>query len=454
MLSYVQMQGQNKKVQFIFFVVFVSILIIGQVFIERQYFYLLLSWQVILYLLFFYFYYFKAHIPLQYIVGLAIISRVVSACIMPALSDDVYRFIWDGQLMLQGNNPFLTTPNEYLKNVSVSNVKYEYFSLLHGKINHPQFYTCYPPLMQFAFLIAAYLGKSCIYLNIILLKLVIAIVDIVGVWFLVKILSKLKLNEKLVLLYALNPSVIIEGAGNAHFEVVQVAFMLMSIYFALQKKIWIAALFWGGAIITKLLPLLLLPLWIKYLGFKKGVLFCFIACAFSILTFTPFLSTTALQGFSSSLHLYFQNFEFNASIYYLARQIGWWVMGYNYISFIGPFLMIFFLSIYAYLFLKNNKINSIQFAHLSMIVLSFYYFFATTVHPWYIINIIPFAIIAGFYYPVVWLGMAFLSYNAYSNISFKENYWLCFFEYLIILLFLIYEVYTKKIFSQKIIKKF
>ncbi len=428
-------------------VLFATTLFAGQYFIERKEFNYLIGWQLLLHLVFISFYFTRKYISLQQLFFAAIILRIGSAFIVPSLSDDVYRFIWDGQLIVAGQNPLLTTPDNYLSALRFTNTNYEYFRHLHTLINHPQFYTCYPPLMQGAFTVAAFFGGSSVFISIVIIKLIVAIVDCVAVYFIIKILRKINADVKLVVLYALNPLVIIEGAGNAHFEVMQVALLVISIYFILEQKLALAALFWGFAIVTKLLPLLLLPLVIRLLGFKKGLLFSSIAVGVVILLFLPFLTLGSVDGFAKSLNLYFQNFEFNASLYYLAREIGWWLVGFNFISFIGPFLMVVFLSIYAVIFFMKKKLSLNEFALHSLVILSLYYFFATTVHPWYIINLLPFALMANKKYAFLWMGIAFLSYNAYGNINFKENYYLVFFEYLVVVVAIFYSFKKDKIIS-------
>ena len=418
---------------YVLIVFFAITLLAGQFYITRQNFEQLLIWQILLHCFFVFFYFKKEYISIKQILVAGIVLRIGSAFIMPSLSDDIYRFIWDGQLITHSQNPLLTTPDNFLAAMPNTGVDYNYFSKLHGLINHPQFYTCYPPLMQFVFTVAAFIGAKSILASAIIIKLMVAFSDCIAIVFLLKILQHLKLNNKLVLLYALNPLVIIEGAGNAHFEVMQVALMLVSIYYILEKKLTVAALFWGLAVITKLLPLLLLPLIVRYLGLKKGFVFCVICLLLVAGSFLPFISIQSINTFSQSLNLYFQNFEFNASVYYLAREIGWWVKGYNFISFIGPLLMVIFLFVYAAIFFINRKIDEYSFFVLALIVLTLYYFFATTVHPWYIINLLPFALFSNKKYAFVWMGAAFLSYNAYSNIPFKENYWIITFEYAVVI---------------------
>ncbi len=423
-------QFANPFVQWPVFVLYAAILFIGQIFIDRNEFYCLLIWQIALHVLFILFYTNRDFFTVKNILIFAIICRLVSVFTIPVLSDDVYRFIWDGQLIANGENPILTTPDQYVAALQTNNINYSYYQQLHALVNHTQNYTCYPPLMQATFYISAIISGANRYVSIISLKIMVAAIDVFGIFCIMKVLQKVKLPVNNVVLYALSPMVIIEGVGNLHYEVVQVAFMAASMYLISQKKIWKAAIVWGLAIVTKLLPILLLPLLIKWLGFKKGIIFSLISIGFAMVVFMPFLSVEAIRAFSKSLNLYFQHFEFNASIYYIARQIGWWVKGYNYISFIGPFLMCIFLSIYGYIFFTKKIFTLQSFASLALVVFTLYYLFATTVHPWYIINLIPFALVVNKKFAMVWLSAAFLSYCAYSNTAFAENFYAVFLEYL------------------------
>ena len=412
------------------------LLLAGGLYLPREQFGWLLCWQVGLYILLGLLYKWRQQWSMKNIVIMALVARVVAAFIPPQLSDDVYRFIWDGQLVVHGYNPLLSTPDGLLPALQTDTT---FFTELHGLINHPQNYTCYPPLMQGICWLVAQLCGPHIVSNIIGIKLIIALVDSVAVVVLIKILRRLQLPATLAILYAFNPAVIIEGSGNAHFEVIQVCLIAAAIYYALQEKFWLAAGWWGLAIVTKLLPLLLLPLWIKKLGWKKGLLFSFISMTLAALSFLPFVSVDFLTGFGKSLNLYFQNFEFNASLYYIARQIGWWIKGYNYISFIGPLLMGIFLALYAYLFFSKQKQDWQGFSKMAIIVLTLYYLLATTVHPWYIINLLPFALMAGLRYPLIWCGVAFLSYHAYGAHGFAENPWLVAVEYGVVVVVALFE---------------
>ena len=47
---------------------------------------------------------------LRWLIGLGILLRIALVFAFPLLSDDVYRFIWDGNLVTAGENPFAQLP--------------------------------------------------------------------------------------------------------------------------------------------------------------------------------------------------------------------------------------------------------------------------------------------------------------------------------------------------------
>ena len=158
----------------------------------------------------------------------------------------------------------------------------------------------------------------------------------------------------------------------------------------------------------------------------------------------PFYNLEFLQNYAQTVGLWFQDFEFNASLYYVARAIGYLFTGYNEIGSIGkviPVIIILFV-LYASFF-RNNKTLKELITNM-LIVLSFYFFMSTTVHPWYIATLLILSIFTKYKFPLVWSFSAILSYLAYANSNNTENLWIISLEYTIVYGFLIWEVFIKK----------
>ena len=99
-------------------------------------------------------------------------------------------------------------------------------------------------------------------------------------------------------------------------------------------------------------------------------------------------------------------------------------------------LIILFI-VYRSFFVENK--TTLDLFQSFLVVLSIYFFTSTTVHPWYVINLVLVGIFTKYNYPIIWSLTAILSYSAYSNSEFKEHFWLIGLEYSIVILFFIFE---------------
>ncbi|MDO6599478.1 mannosyltransferase [Tenacibaculum sp. 1_MG-2023] len=391
----------------------------------------------------------------KYLAGIAIIFRLIFLFATPNLSQDFYRFIWDGRMLFNGFNPYLYLPETFIqqRNFPIPEAQELYYGM--GELNGSH-YTNYPPLNQLSFFIAALFAGKSIFWSAVVLRLQIIIADIGILYFGSKLLKNLNLNPKKIFWYMLNPFVIIELTGNLHFEPVMLFFLIWSLY-KLQQQKWIfAGILLACSVTVKLIPLLFLPLFFQWFvkenkikGIQKLFGFYAIVITTSLLLFLPFYSLELIENYMNSVGLWFKNFEFNASIYYIFREIGYLFRGYNEIAFIGkalPILTILFL-IYLILFRRNNSFKSIITALL--FGLSFYYFTTTTMHPWYLATLILLSVFTKYRFPIVWSLAVILSYQAYANIPWKENLWFVAIEYSVVYGFLIWELKST---SQRSIK--
>mgnify|MGYP000966711157 CR=1 FL=1 len=281
----------------------------------------------------------------------------------------------------------------------------------------------------------------------------IILADIGIIYFGKKILEKLKLPVHNIFLYALNPFIIIELTGNLHFESVMIFFLVWSLYLLLQKKWSFAALTFGLSVSVKLIPLLFLPLfyqWFTKENRTKGVLrfisFGMTIVLINILLFLPFLSSNLMNNYLDSIGLWFQKFEFNASLYYIARELGTLFRGYNEIAIIGkitPIVVVIFLLIIT--FFRKNK-SPQQLITALLMGISFYYFTTTTMHPWYLATLVILSVFTNYRFPIIWSLVVVLSYQAYANTPWKENIWFMVVEYLVVYGYLFWEIIQQNLF--------
>lgn len=353
--------------------------------------------------------------------------RVIFILAVPALSDDYFRFIWDGRLIEEGINPFLYLPDEVQKQ---SLLVGEMNNTLYLKMNSPAYYSVYPPVLQFIFFIASKLSFSSNYGAIIILRIVIFLAEIGSYFFLAKIIAFLKLPKNRILIYLLNPLVIIEISGNLHFEGVMLFFVVASFYFLLINNIIFSSILFSLAVSTKLFPLVLLPLIIKKLGLKKGFIYSLLVLLLSFVLFLPFINQELINNIGNSLGLYFQKFEFNASFYYLARWVGFQLTGYNEIAIIGKLLPILSFALILYISFKSKLKQSDKiFFESALTILFVYYLFSLIIHPWYLTFLVLMSVFSNHRYALIWSLLIFLTYLTYASVPYKEHFWVLLLEY-------------------------
>jgi len=358
---------------------------------------------------------------------------------IPTLSNDFYRFIWDGNLISEGLNPYSYLPSELIEREDFRNSGF-YDQLYTGMGNFSQNnYTNYPPLNQILFWLPSVFTKN-ITIHIIFYRLIMIGADIGTFIIGRRILKSLKLNEKNILYYFLNPFIIIELTGNLHFESVMIFFLVLSFYFLGSNKQKVSSVFLAFSVLIKLVPLIFLPLIIRKAGIKNGLVFSIITGIIVFTSYIPFINPEFTGNYLNSLNLYFQKFEFNASIYYIVREVGYMVKGYNIIQTAGPVLSIISTALIIFIALLQKKDNPQSFYPLMMFGLLIYYLFATTVHPWYLSVLLIVSVFTKYRFVLVWTFVIILSYYTYSSLDFKENLWLNIIEYSIVLGFLVFEV--------------
>ncbi|MCG2460627.1 mannosyltransferase [Flavobacteriaceae bacterium F89] len=379
---------------------------------------------------------------LKFLVAVGILFRLVFLFALPNLSQDFYRFIWDGQQVAHGINPYLFTPEAGFDNGlgSLPNAQQLYLGM--GELSAVNF-SNYPPLNQLIFSLATILGGKSILGSVIAMRIVIILADVGILYFGRRLLQKLNRSTHHMFWYFLNPLVIIELTGNLHFEGVMLFFFVWSLFLIVQGKWKSGAVVYALSIAVKLIPLMFLPLFLIYFDWKKSLTFYPLVGTSSMLLLLPFYSPQFLAHYSQTIELWFINFEFNAGLFNAIKKIAlqFDVPGYKLIKSYGkvmPFLVVLIVLLLTFL-RKNQKFSTL--IHSMMWILLSYYLLATTVHPWYVIFLLLLSVFTPYRFPIIWSLVVVLSYFAYGNPDFKENLGLLLVEYIAVYGFMIYELF-------------
>lgn len=391
------------------------------------------------------------------LVGLAILFRLIFLLAIPNLSQDFYRFIWDGRMILEGFNPYLHTPESFILNgqfpIAQAQELYNGMGELNG--SHLSNYT---PFNQMFFVVAGLFAGKSIMGSIIIMRVFIIAADIGTLYFGKKLLEKLNIPIHNIFWYLLNPFIIIELTGNLHFEGIMVFFLIWGLYLFHIGYWKVAAIIFACSVSIKLIPLIFLPLFFQsfikkesenkwpsiFKSLGKLLTFYGIVLLILALSFIPFFNSESITNYANTVALWFQRFEFNASFYYIAREIGYAFRGFNEIAIIGKVIPVVVISFVLILtFFRKNR-TTFELITAMLLVLSFYYFMSTTVHPWYLATLLILSVFTKYKFPLVWSFIIIISYLAYANPDHTENLWIIALEYLIVYGVFIWELTIKK----------
>jgi alpha-1,6-mannosyltransferase len=235
--------------------------------------------------------------------GLAVLCRVPLVPVEPTLSDDIYRYVWDGRIQAFGVNPYQAVPADpALDGLHTAVTR---------KMNHPALPTLYPPFAEWVFRGIAAIGQTVLAFKLVFLALDLAVIVLLLRW-----LAASGWSRWLVLAYAWNPLVILEVAWSGHLDVVGALLLTVS-FLALSNRIgWLAAIAFVAAVEVKFVPIVLAPLFWRKIRFRDAA----VAVAFGLLLAWPFAGGT-LTAPIGALPTYLAKWRFNGPAYALVESL-------------------------------------------------------------------------------------------------------------------------------------
>lgn len=223
----------------------------------------------------------------------AAISGLALVCAPPVLSDDLYRYLWDGRVTGAGLDPYAHAPD--------SAALYDLRDALYEHINHRELRTIYPPFAQLVFALVDKLSHTETAL-----KLTMLLVHLSTLYAVARLTEGR--SARAVLAYALNPLALSESALNGHIDVMAGAALAWGVWGLSQRRGLFSALALMVATGSKLIGILLLPL-----SARLGVRSFARACVLSGIVLVPMLVPRAPDT-SGAIH-YAQRWQGNDALF-------------------------------------------------------------------------------------------------------------------------------------------
>ena len=298
---------------------------------------------------------------------LAIALRVLALFAVPILEDDYFRYLWDAYRFATTGSPYGAAPAAFFSDASVP-LKFQ--SILNF-INYPDVPTIYGPVMQLMFLFGYIWAPG----QVAALQIQNVVLDLI----LIGLLARAGAGRRWLLLYAISPLVLKEAIITAHPDGLVGIFAVAG--FIYLRRPYLGGGLLGLAVATKVSALVLLPFLLS-----RGAWRAVLAVAGVLLAcYLPFLlmpgsELTALSSFA-------QHWRFNPLLFSGIEAI----FGLRYAR---PLAGIFIILLLAWLYwadwrarLQRWSIPSVDRAFGAVLI------FAPVVNPWYLLWLLPFAVL-------------------------------------------------------------
>lgn len=341
------------------------------------------------------------------VLALAILLRLLCLPLTPSLSDDIYRYMHEGQMVLAGENPYLSAPVAVAEDLR--------HPVYWEKINHPEVPAAYPPVQQYAMagavaLIPSPLGQ----------KLLFGICDLLVVLVLWYWLPLVRFPPERAFIYGACPLLALEFAGEGHSDSLGILLMMTALLIHGWGRKHLGAGVLALAAACKLMPAVLLPFMLRR-AWAGLLLFALVLVG----VYLPFVLDTLEQEpprplrdmFAGTLR-YAEAWAFNGSVFsalqalmeYLAAVLEDLGGGRTWLSYHATQaakvpIVVFGLGLLGWAWMRRWPLHKVA--------AGFFMFFVActpTLHPWYLAWLVPFLCI----YPNLgWLSFTGTIYLAY-----------------------------------------
>jgi hypothetical protein len=306
-----------------------------------------------------------------------LVPRLFALNLLP--SDDVPRYIWEGRILLEGFNPYAVPPDD---------PRLESFrDETYPGINHKDMPAIYPPLTQYIFALLSRITRTTEGF-----RLFIGLVELLCLFVMFRWLRYLSLPRERLLIYALNPLVIIGIAGQGHLDALQILFLVLGLYLYARKREGSGMVLVTLAGLVKFLGFFALPFLIR----RRTVKYVPLCAAVIFLSYLPFFF---LEGAFSlgNLGVYLGRFEYYSLTFGPLR----WLFGTKGAHAVTA--LILFTALISLWLTRTRPESSIP-PFLFLLTLM-----GTTVHFWYLAPLLALSLVR-YSRPLIGLSLLFMPY--------------------------------------------
>ncbi len=253
--------------------------------------------------------------------AVALLLRLAALIHGSGFSDDVQRYAWEGEVVLDGKSPYAFAPAA----PELAALRERYPDLA-ARVSHADVPAVYPPLAQACGIATAALvhstGATPGPASVWILRVIFLAADLGVLLVLLRAGKSGRVSPTAPLLWGWCPLVCLEFAGSGHLDSLGILFLLLALLAADSAR-RVGAVWIGLGAAVKFLPLCVLP-WIgRGLAPGRRLLLAGGALALLALSFAPFLLLEGgTRGFAAGLHEYGERWA-SASLVY--RWVEPWV---------------------------------------------------------------------------------------------------------------------------------
>ena len=331
-----------------------------------------------------------------------LLISILFASIVYYLMYDIFYYMGDAWLCAKyGENPYYTTVQDLID----KGINDEILKNTGPWIDTT---SVYGPVWNIISTILISLSFGNISLGLLIFKISAICIHLLNCY----LITKISKNNKYLILYGLNPLILIEGLTNLHNDLYVVTFILVSLYFLTEKKNIIFSMFFLAiSVATKYVTLLMVPFILLYI-FKdktlgKKILYC-IFSGIGIIAIVILLYMPYYRDISIFTNMLVQNTKYCQSIQSIFLVKFKNIYNIANILFYIIFISTYIIQIVKILFEKNLALKK-AIGSYNIISLIFIFLILTNFHEWYLFWIIPTIIYQNKYMKYFTLSMTICS---------------------------------------------